>query len=143
MAASLILSQHIVFKIVTKQTELVFLKEAELIGEKICRNALWSGDHCYWQDPFIEGNKRMIVRRPIGVDIYFGASGIALFLAALYSLSPEKLYRTAAESSAKLTITLIQELDQSFPIGFYIGYLGIAYMLMELGEIFSNKQFVA
>ena len=128
----------------TQQTEPVFLKQAELIGEKICRGAFWLGKECYWQDDFIEleGSKEEVVRRPTSLDIYFGASGIALFLATLYSLAPKELYRTTAEGSAKLTLDLVENLDPRFPIGFYIGHAGIAYSLMELGEQFSNEQFI-
>ena len=128
----------------TQQTELVFLKQAELIGEKICRKAIWLEDECYWEDNFreFEGSKEVVVRRPTSLDIYFGASGIALFLATLYSLAPNELYRTTAESSARLTLDLVENLDPRFPIGFYIGNVGIAYSLMELGEIFSNEQFI-
>lgn len=128
----------------TQQTDLVFLKQAELIGDKICRNAYWFDDQCYWQDHFTdrEGSKRVVVRRPLGLDIYFGASGVALFLAALYSVAPKELYRTTAEGSANLTRTLVEDLDPRFPIGFYIGYVGIAYSLMELGEVFSNEQLI-
>jgi len=130
---------------VTQQTEPAFLKEAELIGEKICRRAYWSGDHCYWEDNFTDLNKNngAMVRQPVGPDVYFGASGITLFLAALYSLAPDERYRTTAESSAKLTLTLLDDLDPRFPIGFYVGYLGTAYALLKLGEDFSNQQFIA
>jgi lantibiotic biosynthesis protein len=129
---------------VTQQIEPAFLKQAELIGEKICRRAIWLGEECYWEDNFIEleESKEMVVRRPTSLDIYFGASGIALFLAKLHSVAPNELYRTTAESSAHLTLDLLENLDPRFPIGFYIGHAGIAYMLIELGEVFSNEQFV-
>lgn len=128
----------------TQQTELVFLKQAELIGEKICRRAIWLGEECYWEDNFIEleGSKETVVRRPTSLDIYFGASGIALFLATLHSLAPNELYRSTAESSANLTLDLIENLDPRFPTGFYVGHAGIAYMLIKLGEVFSNERFV-
>lgn len=127
------------------QTELTFLREAELIGEKICRKTLWSDDQCYWEDNFLglDGDKEVILRRPVGIDLYFGAPGIALFLAALYSVAPNNLYRTVAESSANLTLTQIEALDPRFPIGFYVGYLGTAYSLMKLGETFANEQFTS
>jgi class II lanthipeptide synthase len=129
----------------TQQTELAFLKQAELIGEKICRRAYWSDEQCYWEDNFndLNENNSATVRRPVGPDVYFGASGIALFLAALYSLAPDERYRTTAESSAKLTLTLLDDLDPRFPIGFYVGYLGTAYTLLKLGEDFANQQFIA
>jgi class II lanthipeptide synthase len=129
---------------VTQQTDFVFLKEAERIGAKICRNALWSGEQCYWEDDFIEvvRDRRVIVRRPIGLDLYFGGSGIALFLAALYSLAPNRAYSMAAQGSAKLTIAHIEDVGPRFPIGFYIGYLGIAVALIQLGEVFCNEQFI-
>jgi len=130
---------------VTQQKEIAFLKEAELIGERICRRALWAEDYCYWEDNFSDSNESnsKIVRRPVGLDIYFGAPGIALFLAALYSLAPDKRYRITAESSAKLTLALIDDLDPRFPMGFYVGYLGTAYALLKLGAEFSNEQFIA
>lgn len=129
----------------TQQTQLLFLKQAELIGEKLCRNAFWLDDQCYWEDNFMgrDGSNSVVARQPTSLDVYFGASGIALFLATLYSLAPKELYRTTAESSAKLTCTLVEDLDPRFPIGFYIGYAGIAYSLMELGEAFASEQFIA
>jgi lantibiotic modifying enzyme len=129
---------------VTRQAEHLFLEESELIGAKLCRSALWSGGRCYWEDDFLEvvENKRSVVRRPVAPDVYFGASGIALFLAALYSLAPEKQFRSAAEGSARLTLTQIDELDPRFPVGFYIGHLGIAFALMRLGEAFADENLI-
>ena len=120
----------------------VFLKQAELIGERICRHAFWSGDECYWEDNFTD-SAGGVVRRPVGLDVYFGASGIALFLAALHSQTSEQLYQTTAEGSAQLILRHVEDLDPRFPIGFFVGYLGIAHTLIQLGEAFGNEQFIA
>src|SRR5258706_2237119 len=135
----------IVSATVTQHKRTMFLKEAEVIGAKICRSALWSGRECYWQDNFMERvrNEKVIIRRPIGLDLYFGSGGITVFLAGLYALAPEKLYRTTAEGSAKLTLRQIENLDSGFPIGFYVGYAGIVYALIQVGELLGNEHLIA
>ena len=67
-----------------------FLQVAQSIGDRLCRDSVWDGDCCYWIDDAMEyeGSDWSVVSGPVTADLYSGASGIALFLARLHTVSP-------------------------------------------------------
>lgn len=88
------------------------------------------------------GDDWSVVSGPVTADIYSGACGIALFLARLYELTPNPLYRTTAEGALEYTIFRLSDLEPGAHNGFYGGWAGIAYVLTELGTTLNNERFV-
>src|SRR5208283_3062683 len=70
----------------------VFLETAISIGARLCRDAIWDGRRCNWLGDSMEfeSNSWTVVHRAFGPELYNGTSGVALFLAQLYSLTGEK-----------------------------------------------------
>jgi class II lanthipeptide synthase len=121
----------------------IFLKAADNIGAKLCRDALWAGKRCNWLGDSMEfvGRAWQVAHRTFGPDLYGGTSGIALFLARLFDLSGEKLFRITAQGGLQHALSKLDLFGPAARIGFYSGLTGIAYVLFEAGEIFKNESF--
>lgn len=120
-----------------------FLGAAAGIGRRLCCDALWDGPCCNWLGASMEYVNRSwaVVQRTFGPEIYNGTAGIALFLAHLFEVTGERLYRKTAEGSIRQALSRLDDILPSAHIGFYTGMTGIAYALLQLSEIFDNQQF--
>ncbi|MGH9401083.1 MAG: type 2 lanthipeptide synthetase LanM [Terriglobia bacterium] len=123
----------------------VFLEAADRIGNTLCRDALWAGSRCNWLGDSMEGvqNSWKVVHRVFGPDLYGGTSGVSLFLARLFALTGDKPHRTAAEGGIGQALSRLEDINPGARIGFYSGLTGIAYALIETGEILDRPDFVA
>lgn len=122
----------------------IFLQTAVNIGAKLSRDALWAGNRCNWLGDSMEfvGNIWQVAHRTFGPDLYSGTSGIALFLARLFALTDEKLFRITAEGALRQALSKLDAFGAATRIGFYTGLTGIAYVLLELGETFDRQDFI-
>lgn len=91
---------------------------------------------------FVE-NHWTVVTRALGPDLYAGTSGIAFFLIHLFTPTRERLYRKTAEAALEQAISRADDLNPSSSFGFYAGLTGLAYVLIEGGEILENDRFVS
>lgn len=121
-----------------------FLETANLIGAKLCRDALRDGTRVNWMGDSREliGNNWTIAYRTLGPDLYNGTSGVALFLARLHRFTGEKLYRSTAEGAAYHALSRLDDVYPTARASFYMGLTGIAYGLIEIGELFDNEIFI-
>ena len=126
------------------QEKQIFLKAADFIGARLCRDAVWDGTRCNWLGDSMEfiGNTWAVVHRAFGPELYNGTSGIALFLARLFAETNERLYRVVAEGGVQQALSRIEDISPPARIGFYSGSTGVAYALIVLGEIFENQNFI-
>jgi lantibiotic modifying enzyme len=112
-----------------------FLETADILGAKLCRDAIWSGNRCNWVGPsmeFVEGAWRP-VHRAFGGTIYNGTSGIALFLDRLFALTGVREYRRSADAALQQALSYGRDVAANSRAGFYSGLTGIAYAAFELG----------
>jgi type 2 lantibiotic biosynthesis protein LanM len=118
-----------------------FLDTADFIGARLCRDALWSGNRCNWLGDAMEftESRWQVVHRSFGPDLYGGTSGIALFLARLYSVTQEKLFKKTAEAAIEAALLKMQEWDPAQSFGFYSGLAGIAYALAEVAPLIGRE----
>lgn len=121
-----------------------FLEAANLIGARLCRDALWDGARCNWLGDSMEfvDSAWTVAYRAFGPEVYSGTSGIALFLARLFGLTTERLYRTTAEGGLQQAWSRLNDLSPAARIGFYSGVTGIAYVSITLGETFGNQKLI-
>jgi type 2 lantibiotic biosynthesis protein LanM len=80
-----------------------------------------------------------VVHRSFGPDLYGGTSGIALFLARLYSVTQEKLFKKTAAAAIEATLLKMQEWDPAQNFGFYSGLAGIGYALAEMAPLIGRE----
>lgn len=108
--------------------EKVWLKGAEKIGGQICREAIWHGDKCNWVSGRLEpyNQQSRVVFSALGGDFYAGTSGVAYFLAALYSRSRNPLHKETALGAIRQALSCRTK-DENDRWGFYLGWPGIAY----------------
>jgi type 2 lantibiotic biosynthesis protein LanM len=121
-----------------------FLAAADRIGAQLCRDALRDGTRANWMGDSKEyvGNAWVTAFRVMGPDLYCGTAGIALFLAQLYRATGEKLYRSTAEAGAAHALSRLDDIVPMAKSSFYMGQVGIAYALLEIGGIFGDKKLV-
>jgi len=121
-------------------SETRFLETADAIGARVCRDAIWSGDRCNWLGDAMEfaESRWQVVHRSFGPDLYGGTAGIALFLARLYSVAPEKIFRKTAEGGVQCALSQLHQLDPATNFGFYSGLTGIAYALAEVATLLER-----
>ena len=99
------------------------------------QNWRWaSGDDVAWLGviPASESEWRLA---PLGLDLYDGMPGVALFLAELGAISGERRYTELARSAIG---TVRRHLKENHPleiIGGFAGWGGILYALTRLGHV--------
>lgn len=123
--------------------ETSFLEAANRIGSRLCRDALRDGTRVNWMGDSREplNNAWTIAYRALGPDLYNGTSGVALFLARLHQQTGEKLFRSTAEGAISQALSRLDDIEMA-RTSFYLGLTGIAYALIEIGEIFENEDFI-
>ena len=76
---------------------------------------------------------------PLGLELYDGMPGVALFLAYLGLLSQEDRYRELAERTIATSIRKLEEAkDARQSIGGFIGWGGVIYALTHLGCLWGR-----
>jgi type 2 lantibiotic biosynthesis protein LanM len=120
-----------------------FLNLAQEIGSRLCAEALWSGELCNWVGDSMsyEQSGWQVVRRPLGPNLYTGASGIALFLAYLFRHIPDQTFKKTADGAMRYAVSNLDRLRSAGNFGFYSGLTGLAYVLSQMAEIFATPQF--
>lgn len=88
------------------------------------------------------GGAWTVAHRALGPDLYGGTSGVALFLARLHVATKQRLYRVVAEAAARQALSQVDKLPASVRIGFYSGAVGIAFALVNLGEMFGEQGWI-
>lgn len=120
-----------------------FLETATGIAAQLCRDALWDNARCNWLGASMElvGNGWSVVQRAFGPDLYGGTSGIALFLARMYEVTGERIFRKTAEGAIRQALSRIESnTAPTTRIAFYSGYTGLAYVLTEAGVAFEAEK---
>lgn len=106
-----------------------FLRCADEIGRRLCRDALRSGAQVNWlrTEPEWRENLQQFLVRPVGADLYQGAAGIALFLTLLQQRTGDRLQARAAEQALALAEATVDG------AGFYTGAAGIGAAMISIG----------
>lgn len=131
-------------KIPTSGNRDKYLEVANALGDRLCRDVLWSEECCNWRGDFLEltGSEWKVVQRFCRPELYSGTAGIALFLAHLFSCTQREEFKKTARGALNLTLLQLADLDLTAEFGFYNGLTGIAYVLTEVGTILGEEEFV-
>lgn len=106
-----------------------FLRCADEIGRRLCRDALRSGDAVNWlrAEPEWRENLPQTLLRTVGADLYQGAAGIALFLVQLQHRTGDRLVARTADQALTLAETTVGD------GGFYTGAAGVGSVMVSIG----------
>ena len=121
-----------------------FLETADLIGSKLCRDAIWAGKRCTWFGvPVIETQRSHAIEAQsiCGSDFCSGTSGIAVFLARLFAATGEKIFRTTAEGAIRQALSRLDHFPRDSRIDFCKGLTGVGYSLFEIAENCGIEKF--
>ena len=83
-----------------------------------------------------------VVHRTLGGDFYGGTSGIGVFLARLFAVTGEKLFRTTSRAAIERALSAASSIFPAGRIGFYSGATGIAYAAIIAGELLHDPGLV-
>lgn len=119
-----------------------FLLGAERIGTLLCRDAIWSSGRCNWltwaMDPMAGYSLHY---RSSGRSLYDGTAGIALFLAELHRFTAEPEVKAVVDGAGALLLEHAAKISEQEDHSLYAGMMGIALVLLRLGEILNREDF--
>src|SRR5258708_5366493 len=122
----------------------IFLETADFLGAKLCRDALWSENRCNWLGDSMEpvGGSWIVVHRAFGSELYNGTSGIAYFLAHLYKVTNERIFKQTAEAAMRQALSRIEDIPEMTRGAFYTGLVGVGFAAIKVGELLDNSGFI-
>ena len=124
-----------------------FLGAAEKIGNHLVDSAIRRGGSASWISLHYKGDpdetSRPKGRYLIGIldaELYGGLSGIILFLAYLYSLSPKSSYREVAEEALATLEERLRRSTTPRPPGAFSGTGGFLYLYLHLAALWDRAE---
>lgn len=121
-----------------------YLSAATDLGLTICRDAIWSGDRCTWISVLNENlpTGQHLRYHATGADFYGGTAGIAFFLGNLCRFTEEPLFRETASGALRQGVAIKDLIPPPARLGFYSGWTGLAYTLIDLGHQLGEPEWV-
>lgn len=116
------------------------LKAACAVGDRLEEMALRGDSNLTWIGLSLSrrGNRLLA---PLGIDLYDGLPGIAMFLAYLGNVTGENRYSDMAQDVTATVERMIDRRKQSLTkIGCFDGWGGVIYMLTHLGALWSDRR---
>jgi type 2 lantibiotic biosynthesis protein LanM len=118
------------------------LAAAVAVGDRLATLAMRDGGGASWVGLDLIGEHWSLV--PLGVDLYNGLPGVALFLAYLGHVSGDRRYATLAQAA---TATMLHQAQQygtpGDSIGGFDGWGGLAYALAHLATLWDRPDLLA
>jgi type 2 lantibiotic biosynthesis protein LanM len=114
------------------------LRAACEVGDRLCEQALVGSCGASWIG-LTYLNEQEWELMPAGIDLYAGASGIALFLAYLGAITGEEKYTRLARAALKAIRQQVEEFKQHpLSIGAYEGWGAVLYLYTHLGALWHD-----
>lgn len=120
-----------------------YLGIAHDLGRRLADEAIWHEDRCNWlgvklDSPETAGGKPEVVYGALGPDLYDGTSGVALFLAELYTATGDPALRRAALGAIRQALRGADGVVPPLRRGLYSGWLGIAYASARVATVLED-----
>ncbi|MDH3677613.1 MAG: hypothetical protein OEQ12_04845 [Nitrosopumilus sp.] len=118
------------------------------MADKICSQAYWHKTKCNWvgrSENFYESEDKSLPSiscEALGPNFYDGSSGIAFFLAKLFSITKKEEYGVTAKGAISHSLSQIEKIPKDQSLGFYYGKIGIIFSAVNVGQILKNKKIV-
>jgi hypothetical protein len=121
------------------------LARASRIAQLLCRRAIWHGKRCSWVGGMpkvaTSGSHHVWgVFGTLGPEMYSGTSGVALFLADLYSATGDHVAANTARAAIRQALFSTDAVPSRRRLGLYTGWVGIALVAARLGGIFADHE---
>ena len=124
-----------------------------LIGRSLCRSAFWDEKRelCNWigrasSERSDYGGPVTPTVTALGPGFYGGSTGVALFLAQLFSMTGDEDARLTAAAAIRRSIRRLDRvatIGPPSPLSFHLGHLGVAVTALKIGALISAAGFDA
>src|SRR5262249_3369804 len=120
------------------------LEVADRIGARLVRDAVRDGTRATWLGDQMEplNYQWQAVLKPCGADLYAGTPGIGMFLAQLFKLTGEPLFRTTAEAAFEHAWSMRDAVPPDVRCSVWSGWAGIARALMDAGRALDEASWL-
>ncbi|MEU7837885.1 lanthionine synthetase LanC family protein [Nonomuraea sp. NPDC049129] len=121
------------------------LTVAVAIGERLVKEAVWSGERCNWvgAEPVdLRDRVGALTYRALGPNLYVGSSGVALFLAQLAATTGQDELRPTALAAMRHAISRRDDVSSAARLGFYSGWAGMAATALRIGRLLDSSELV-
>jgi type 2 lantibiotic biosynthesis protein LanM len=119
------------------------LAAARAAGDRLGILALRSGDDAAWIGLTLTAKDNWSLE-PLGLDLYNGLPGVALFLGYLGAITGEPRYSELARAALKTVRRQVEENQSEFTaIGGFDGWGGVIYTLTHLGVLWNEPELLA
>ncbi|MEV6159967.1 lanthionine synthetase LanC family protein [Nonomuraea sp. NPDC052129] len=121
------------------------LAVAVSIGERLVKEAVWSGERCNWvgAEPVdLRDRVGALTYRALGPNLYVGSSGVALFLAQLATTTGQDEFRPTALAAMRHAISRRDDVSPAARLGFYSGWAGMAAAALRTGRLLDSAELV-
>jgi type 2 lantibiotic biosynthesis protein LanM len=110
------------------------------VGDRLGKLAMLDNGKAEWVGLNLLNNRWTLA--PLGIDLYDGLLGIALFQSYLCKLSGHARFRRLAECTiASVSEKLERNLDAPTQLGAFNGWSGLVYVWTHLGVLWKNERF--
>ena len=112
-------------------------------ADYLCATAVQGQADATWIGLVRQGGKRWTIA-PVGIDLYGGTAGIALFLAYAGEALGETRYTDVARQAYTGVVQQIDYLSAEFTdVGGFEGWGGVLYAFTHLGALWSDEQVIS
>ena len=108
--------------------------------------AFWHKDRCTWlaltpkTSAYDNDEAINLIYNTLGPDLYSGTSGIALFLAELYSATGDSSMRSLSLGAIRQSVSGIDKIPADLNLGLYNGVIGVAFASAYIGKLLGEEQ---
>jgi type 2 lantibiotic biosynthesis protein LanM len=117
-----------------------FLAASCAVGDRLLETALQGSREVSWIGLNLVHQKQWVLA-PLGLDLYDGLPGIALFLAYLGSASGKSQYTAIARAALETVMRRVNSRQRGKSlgeIGVFVGWGGLIYLLAHLGMLWDE-----
>jgi lantibiotic biosynthesis protein len=120
-----------------------FMSAAEEIGAILTREAVWHDDQCNWMGVVPDEGRQSgiggLTYAPLSPDLYGGTTGVAWFLAGLYTMTKEPKFRRTALGAIRQALARADTLPPHGRLGLFTGWGGMALASAHLGVLLDEQ----
>lgn len=132
----------------SKPDSQTLIQTAFNIGALLSSKAYWYKDRCNWMDltpkktSYENEESLNLTYNALGPDLYSGTSGVALFLAELYSATGDSSMRSLSLGAIRQSLSTIDQIPADLSLGLFNGLIGVAFASAYIGKLLGEEQLI-